>query len=34
METVMMPVVMRRRGLLGSLFAKRTAAKTTTTWMI
>jgi hypothetical protein len=33
METVMMPVVMRR-GLLGSLFAKRTAAKTTTTWMI
>jgi hypothetical protein len=34
METVMIPVVMRRRGRLGSLFARRTAAKTTTTWMI
>jgi hypothetical protein len=30
METVIIPVVMRRRGRLGSLFGKRTAAKTTT----
>lgn len=34
MDTIIMPVVVRRRGLLGSLFAHSTAANTTTTWII
>lgn len=33
METIMMPVVTKRRGRRGILFEKSTAARTTKTWM-